>query len=86
MRALAALLLMLGCGPPQRPLPPPLDGPGDCRTAAENLQRLGGCGLDPARVEQDCRDAEEAEADVGVRLPVGCLTAATTCDDAAICR
>lgn len=82
---LAAALLSFGCGPQPPPLPPP-DGPGDCRTAAENLRELGGCGLEPTRVEQDCRDAAQAEAEVGERFPVGCLTAAQSCAVAQSCK
>jgi len=86
MKALiAAALLALGCGPQPRPLPPP-DGPGDCTTAAANLRKLGGCGLEPARIEKDCHDAEQAEAEVGVRTPVGCLTAAPSCEAALRCE
>jgi hypothetical protein len=82
---LSTVLSALGCGPPPRPLPPP-DGPGDCSTAAANLAKLGGCGLEPARIEQDCRDATGAEAEVGERFPVGCLTAAASCEAAQRCK
>ena len=88
MKALLVVaLLAFGCGPqpPPRPLPPP-DGPGDCSTAAANLAKLGGCGLEPARIEQDCRDATSAEAEVGERFPVGCLTAAASCETAQRCK
>lgn len=84
---IAAALFALECGPtpPPRPLPPP-DGPGDCSTAAANLTKLGGCGLEPTRIEQDCRDAERAETEVGERFPVGCLTAAASCEAALGCK
>lgn len=68
-----------------RHLPPP-DASGDCSSAASALTVLGGCGVDLSRFEQDCRDAERAEAQIGLRYPVGCLSSATTCEAARACR
>lgn len=83
-RILLLALLLSGC----RPLPPtpPPDGPGDCDTATANLTILGGCGLDMAAFPAQCRGASAAEVDIGERYPVGCVTAAKTCEEAWSCR
>lgn len=89
MRFTALALLLAGCvvtPAPAPPLPPPEDVSGTCETAAENLRKLGGCGLDLARVQADCDDAVKADESVGLRFPVGCLTAAKDCAQARICE
>jgi len=67
------------------PLPPP-DGPGDCSSARANLERLGGCGRDVEGYEARCRDAQAAEAEIGLRHPVACMTAAVSCEELKACR
>ena len=88
MRIVIATLLsavLVACNVYQTPPPgPPPDGPGTCGSACRNLDRLG-CGLGPDCLDL-CEQTMAAEADVGERLPVGCLTAAETCDAAALCR
>lgn len=85
-RALLALTLLAGaCGRPVPPLPP-ADGPGDCATARANVEQLGGCEMVMETFEQDCRDESAAEVPLGVRFPVGCLTAAHSCQEAWSCR
>lgn len=78
-----AAILAASCALSPPPLPPPT-GPGDCASACANLERLG-CGLGPF-CEQDCEDAAAAEAEVGIRLDVACLTAAASCEEARRCR
>jgi hypothetical protein len=80
------LLALVGCTITPAPVMPPPDGPGDCSSACANLARLGGCGIDPATCEGDCADNGGAEAELGVRFPVGCLAAAESCDAAMLCR
>lgn len=86
MRRLVVLLALAvtACVYPAPPPEPPPDGPGTCGDACRNLDRLG-CGLGPECLDL-CESAASAEDDVGERLPVGCLTAAETCDEAALCR
>lgn len=84
MRAsLLLVFLLASCGlRVQRPV----DGPGNCTTATENMRRLGGCGQDMTDFESNCNDAERAERSLGVKLPTGCLTAATDCEEASLCE
>lgn len=83
------LTLVAGCsfhtGPdPVTPEPPSPDGPGDCSTATANLVELG---CEEAKgFEQNCLDAQAAEAKLGIAYPVGCLTAAKSCEAARACR
>ena len=86
---LAPLLLLAACTvtPPPRPPPAPPDPSGyTCETAGANLADLGGCGLPLDRFVADCHDAQDAEHAVDVRLPVGCLSTAESCDAAWDCR
>jgi len=82
LRYLLALWLV-SCGPPPVVVVP--DGPGDCTSACANLERLGGCGIDLTNCEGLCRDAEQAEAELGVTFPVGCFSASQSCDEAGGC-
>lgn len=81
----AASAVACSAGIDAPPLPPP-SGPGDCNTACANLQALGGCGVEARRCIDDCRSVTDAEADIGIRYPAGCLTAATSCAEAEVCR
>jgi hypothetical protein len=81
-----ALAWAASCRPLPPPLPPP-EAPGTCETAFETIRQLpDGCGMNLEHFVADCHDAEAAEAQDGVRLPVGCLTAAKTCEEAMACR
>lgn len=81
MRAAIALLCfaLVGCHPPARTTLPPAKGPGDCSTAKARLLELGGCQQDVEAFERHCLAEEMHEADIGLRLPVACLTAADDC-------
>lgn len=79
LRWLLALWL-ISCGPPPVVVTP--DGPGDCASACANLAR---CKVDTtADCESRCRDAQQAEAELGVTFPVGCFSAAQ-CDEIGGC-
>jgi hypothetical protein len=85
MRFVVLAFVLASCGPPP-PQMPPEDGPGNCASATANMKRLGGCGEDMTTFESNCNDAANAERSLGVRLPVGCLTAAITCQEASRCQ
>jgi hypothetical protein len=85
MRFIVLALVLASCGPPPPAMPPP-DGPGNCASATENLKKLGGCGEDMTTFESNCNDAANAEQSLGVRLPVGCLSNSTTCEETARCE
>ncbi len=84
--------MLAGCGPvfvePEPPpLPPPDDPDATCATACENLGKLpDGCGIATAKCLKNCEGASEAEAEVGVRFPVGCIQNAKSCDEAWTCE
>jgi hypothetical protein len=84
MKKLVACLFFIGCAV-YPPLPPDPSG-ATCASACANLRQLGGCGNDMSRCDQDCADAEHAEAQLGIRHPVRCLTEATTCEAAKGCE
>jgi hypothetical protein len=84
MRFIVLALVLASCVPV--PVMPPPDGVGNCASATENLKKLGGCGEDMTTFESNCNDAADAEASLGVRLPVGCLTAAPDCREASLCE
>ncbi len=81
-------LLVAGCIPKREPPPlPPSPGPGDCASAKANLSTLpDGCGVDLATFESNCRDAERAEKNLGIRFPVHCLSNAADCATARACE
>lgn len=85
MKHLLALLLV-GCTVTPTPVMPPPDGAGTCETACARLAELGGCGIGSATCRTDCDAESAAESEIGVRLPVGCLTAAKSCEEARSCR
>jgi len=87
-----ALDLTLSCGPytepnhiTPRPAPPDPTGY-TCETVIANLKKLGGCGVDIATFVDGCHAAQDAEHQVGVALPVGCMSVAGSCVDAKACR
>lgn len=80
---IAALLLLAGCSVRQLP---PADGNGTCGTAAENLEKLGGCGRQVDDWAERCVDASRVKAEVGERLPLTCMTNAATCEAFRGCR
>jgi hypothetical protein len=82
---LTALLLALSCGPYVPPEPPGDDGEATCQSAHETLSALGCEGVD-ATWDQRCERAQAAEREAGWRYPVRCLTEATTCKEAEVCR
>lgn len=81
---LLALALAVGCVP--APVVPPPDGPGDCATTEANLRKLGGCGIDLETFAKDCAAESQAESEIGVRLPLGCLSAGQTCAEEWSCK
>lgn len=84
LQVFIVLVLVASCGHPRPPLPPP-DGPGDCTTALANLRAYySAAELDA--FEEGCREEETKEAEKGVRLPVGCLTAAKSREEALRCK
>jgi len=85
MRWLVALMLA-GCTLQPAPVTPPPDGPGSCETAAERLASLGWCGVEPAGWVERCRDEERTQAAQIARLPVGCLSASESCEEAWGCK
>ncbi len=87
MRITALLLaaILAGCAPPH-PVAPPDTGPGTCTTAEMNLRELGGCGVDLTTFAVDCAAEHQAEAEIGVRLPVACLTNSKTCEESRRCE
>lgn len=92
-RSVLLALLLTGCTwslpedttPQPLPPPPPVQDGGvepTCETACGNVAELdpeGGCGVAPDRCMANCSKATAAEAEQGVRFPVACLTAATSC-------
>lgn len=86
MKHIIISIVLIGCTVQTVPVVPPPDGPGTCETACQRLQELGGCGVRVDTCPEDCRAAREAEEGVGVRFPVGCLTAVSSCAEAERCQ
>lgn len=85
MRHILIACLLAGCTLNPYPAPPDEEVPGTCASAEENRDRLGGCGIGDD-FEELCLDAEQAEAEIGIRLPVGCMTHAASCAEFKACR
>lgn len=83
--ALSIALALAGCTIVPPPAPPDVPG-ATCETWCAHAAELGGCGLEADRCLQDCRDADKAERSIGRRQPLGCLTAARSCDEAMRCK
>lgn len=89
MKLVPIIIFVAGCTvqtAPVAPVPETPDPPGTCETARMRLAELGSCGMDLDRFVADCRAAEVAEADLDIKLPVGCLTNAPDCAAAERCR
>lgn len=85
-RHLIALLFPVSCALQTPPVQPPADIGGTCESAWATAKRLGGCGAVAAGWVERCHDAERAEAELGLRLPVGCMTSSATCAEWSACR
>lgn len=86
MRVLALSVLLAGlAGCTLVPAKAP-DGPGTCATACSNVHAIGDCGIAPETCVHDCEAESGAETEIGVQFPVGCLTAAKTCEEATRCK
>lgn len=85
---LALLALLPACSLTMQPerAPAPPDGPGDCPTMCTHLHALGDCGIPAAECLGECEGASTAESEIGRHFPVGCLTAAATCEEARRCE
>lgn len=86
MKALVLLLSLAFYGCQVQPPVPPDPIGGTCETAAANLNKLGGCGLDMAAFPAECAAATSAEAKVSARFPSGCLSVSKDCDSVRLCR
>lgn len=88
--ALLGLLALAGLGctvqPSVLPVVPPDDGPGTCETARETATKLGSCGVDLATFLERCENRVRAYAQADAVYPLGCLTAARSCDEFRACR
>lgn len=90
-RYLPALLVALaGCvDPPPKPLAPPDVEGSTCESACANLAKLSpdACGAgSEAECGKLCEGTREAEAELDISFPTGCLTAAQDCEQAGRCK
>jgi hypothetical protein len=82
--SVAICFFLVGCTFNTGPVTPPTDGPGDCGTAAQNLTALE-C-KEANGFQKRCEDAQRADAKLGIVFPVGCITAAKSCEEADQCK
>ena len=84
MLALVPLVFVVGCPRPEPPLDPS-DPKATCETACENVRDMSCSGWSTPK-GATCEDACENAAANAVAWPVGCLSAARSCDAADRCR